>query len=210
MRKIIGIMLVLAICFLCGCSQEEVLINDMPEWSGKLFTYHDTTCDSLDLFVDWIKSGGTLEVDNKDYLSYGYMDKFIQWVKDEDEILLPKSAHEDFKFSYVKVSPKSASFTVGFFTEGENCKQFDVIVTGGLRKNLETLIGRQKDNYIKGMPHSRWGEYYYTDYYKVGFSSVRFFYEEYAITLTVYGADKEKPWNPEYLDYFDFEKVTLK
>ena len=205
-------------------SSDEVLINDMPEWSGKVFKYYNTTCDSLDLFVDWIKADGKLEIDGVRYDQWEYGDAFLETVSKEKEILLP-IAKNGSEFFNVRISANSSWYCVIYnnkLDSGETVS-LDIGLVLGIKNNEYGSVFEWAQNQpvnegveLHKSKHSVYGDYCYKNYAKDASGNRKNITSAYIevngayVVIDVWGDVHEKPWNPEYLDYFDFEKVTLK
>ncbi len=198
--------------------------STFPEWNGKVFEYYNTTCDSLDLFVDWIKADGKLEIDGVRYDQWEYGDAFLETASKEKEILLP-IAKNGSEFFNARVRPNMSRYSVIYdnkLDSGETVSLDITLMLGSENEEYGSAFEFAQDRQgtegvrLYKSNHRDYGWYCYSNYTKDASGNRNNITSAYIevngayVVIDVWGDVHEKPWNPKYFDYFDFEKVTLK
>lgn len=241
MKKIllIGMLLLLVISCL-GCTanpSDNVKLPDddedenensqsIPEWAEYTFRYDSQTDPTLNLFIDWIRSGGTKEINMKNYSEYSYNRPFLDWVKEREDLVLPSVKDNDFRFYDVRIATDSIAYIFNFSDYKPNAqiiKTFDVRLfylneeqrqKGLFNRLIES--GYKEEKLHKGEGECPWGEYWYINYEEddkgeiIPLTIAFFLYGDFQVMIIPYGTIQKTPWNPEYFNYFDFETVPLK
>ena len=208
-----------------GCAGKEPLSPDSstsgstaaPPWVGYTFSYSSETDPTLNLFIDWIKSGGTKEVNGMRYDQYSYNRPFLDWVKGSNGLVLPIATNKAYRLHAVGIFYDTVSYRAVFFSDEVNTpsneQTFNFIFTPlsetEIKQGLESLVRNFSDIEVKcGEGECPWGEYWVD----VSGSGAYFLFSDYLVAVGVYTSQEERPskWNFEYFDYFDFETVSLK
>ncbi|MCL2817479.1 MAG: hypothetical protein FWD39_03710 [Clostridiales bacterium] len=233
MKKVLLIGMMLAFVISClGCTVEYINPPDnnggnpsTPEWVGYTFHYYSDTDSTLNLFVEWIKSGGTIEVKGKNYSEYSYNRPFLDWVKGQEEIAIPVIRNEAYRLHAVTLTASgSDGYHDGYrmvfsAQEAEKVPEngrmagifFKPLSEAEKEQSLEDIV----KNFLKDIPDlelkrgeldSPWGEYWISNSTRIYFIK-----SNCLIHMGLYaGVDKNAPWVQEYFSYFDFETVPLK
>ena len=142
MKKILLFTLIALLCAsFFGCTGESLPSSDSgssnsgdnlgtaPEWVGKTFGYSWEKDTSLNLFVEWIKSGGTKEIRGVRYDQYSYNQPFLDWAKGHEDILLPVVKNDEFRFFSVKVQPDAITYKFNYSTHLPDTKSHEFTQT---------------------------------------------------------------------------------
>ena len=196
-----------------------------PPWVGNTFNYYGDTDSTLNLFVEWIKSGGTKVVNGLNYSEYSYNYPFLDWVKEQEEIVIPVIKNEAYRLHVVTLTDSRADgyhdgYRMVFWAPEaekvpENARSavifFNPLSEDEDKQSLEDIV----KNFLKDIPDlelkrgeldSPWGEYWISNSTRIYFIK-----SNCLIHMGLYaGVDKNAPWVQEYFSYFDFETVPLK
>ncbi|MCL2818017.1 MAG: hypothetical protein FWD39_06510, partial [Clostridiales bacterium] len=199
-----------------------------PEWVGYTFGYASEKYPSLDLFIEWIKSGGTKVVNGLNYSEYSYNRPFLDWFKGREDLVLPTVKDNEFRFHGMNLIHDAVGFEVFYTTyrpgmeKPETSKTFSfyfMYLSEDQRKKAPpdiTDMNFVKESLRKGEKECPWGEYWYVDYSedengkRTSQTFAFFLYGDCLVHILPKGPQIKDPWNPEYFNYFDFETVPLK
>ena len=192
-----------------------------PEWVGNTFGYSWEEDTSLNLFVEWIKSGGTKEIRGVRYDQYSYNSIFLDWVKGRENIVLPIIKNDAYSFHGVSISHKYNAYSITFSSkEGtvpldERTLNFVFwpLDEAELKEGLEAAVNDLNKKYPTdvefkhGTEKGPGGEYLFQE----DIPGARFIVSDVLVTVAIYTSGEEKrTWDPKWFEYFDFETVSLK
>ncbi len=173
------------------------------------FEYNYRISNSADLFVDWLSSGGTLIVNEKNYSEYDCNRPILDWAKTKNNIVLPTSKIDGCTFYRVRTFSSAPAYRIRFVNDEDKIwirVTLSPLTEEQQKSNIVTLanefLEKTEDEYQKGFS-DKWGEYVYI----ANEMGTYFIYDDYFIYLHVIVGDEE--WSPEHLNYIDFEYVPL-
>jgi len=186
--------------------------------------------DSIDDFVEWVKSGGEKNVGYNSSLIYPGNRRFIESLEEIDTLAIPVLKNNNYYLYFVQITlnseyrasfrvrdvscvPKNANTVIVFFSPlSKNEKDKDANEVIQNRLNAFSLIEMEK-----GELDCPWGEYWIgrnSSALTVGLSTVVYFLTpDHFVGICFYdgkGPSTYSPWLPEFFDYFDFEALPLR
>ncbi len=191
-------------------------VFDFDYWN-KQFDYNKNTSPSLDLFIDWLESGGTLIVKEKNYSEYDNNNAILDWAASQGKILIPESTDGTMTFHSVKTFHYKNKYHIQLNNEEKNtwiAVTFMPLTADQSDKDLWTLVREQLtdegvtiDTACQEGDCEKWGEYVY---YKDGdgtYDGAFIIYENYLLFIRIIG--DEISWSPDNLNLVDFVFVPV-
>ncbi|MGM9642325.1 MAG: hypothetical protein ACI3XI_03850 [Eubacteriales bacterium] len=228
MKRTFAIFLTVFLLALSACSpvngtQDTTFDDDFCgggfdyEYWNKQFRYTKNTSPSIDLFIDWLESGGTLLVNEKNYSEHDNNNAILDWAASQGKILIPKSTDSTMTFDFLITyhykneycirlgnEEKNTWITVSFFPLTAEQSDADLwtlvqeLITEGRITNEITC---QKGNCEK------WGEYVYYKYVDNTYDGTFIIYENYLLFIRI--TNDAISWSPDNLNLVDFFFVPV-
>lgn len=182
-------------------------------WNKQFHYTKETTGASLDLFIDWLESGGTLLVNEKNYSEYDNNNAILDWAASQDKILIPESTDGTMTFHSVQTFHYKNKYHIMLNNEEKNtwiAVTFVPLTAEQSDKDLWTLVREQLtdegvtiDTACQEGDCEKWGEYVY---YKDG-DGAFIIYENYLLFIRIIGDGIS--WSPDNLNLVDFVFVPV-
>lgn len=221
MKRTFAIFLTVLLLALSACSpvsgtqdttfDDDICIFD-PAWQ-KRFSYGKKTSPSLDLFIDWLESGGTLLVNETNYSEYDDNNAILAWAASQGKILITKSTDGTMTFHSVQTFNYKNEYHIKLNNEEKNtwiAVTFMPLTAEQSDKDLWTLVQEQltdegitSDTARQEGNCEKWGEYVY---FKDG-DGAYIIYENYLLFIRIFG--DEISWSPDNLNLVDFVFVPV-
>lgn len=226
MKRTFAIFLTVLLLALSACSPvnetQDTTFNDDTTGvildRNKQFHYtKETTSASLDLFIDWLESGGTLLVNEKNYSEYDNNNAILDWAASQGKILIPKSTDGTMTFHSLQTFHYKNEYHIKLNNEEKNtwiAVTFIPLTAEQSDKDLWTLVREQLtdegvtiDTACQEGDCEKWGEYVY---YKDGdgtYDGAFIIYENYLLFIRIIGDGIS--WSPDNLNLVDFVFVPV-
>ena len=129
MKRTFAIFLTVLLLALSACSPvngtQDTTFNDdttggILDWNKQFHYTKETTSASLDLFIDWLESGGTLLVNEKNYSEYDNNNAILDWAASQGKILIPESTDGTMPFHSVKTFHYKNEYHIKLNNEEKN------------------------------------------------------------------------------------------
>lgn len=185
----------------------QVFVDAFPD--DIQFKYTKKTSPSLDLFIDWLESGGTLLVNKKNYSEYDNNNAILDWAASQDKILIPKGADGTMTFHSLQTFHYKNEYHIKLNNEEKNtwiAVTFMPLTADQSDKDLWTLVQEQltdegvtSDTACQEGNCEKWGEYVkYCD-------GAFIIYENYLLFIRIF----VDSWSPDNLNLVDFVFVPV-
>lgn len=191
--------------------------------------------DTIDEFIDWVKSDGQKDVGRNGSLEYPANKKFIDWAKNRDSLVIPIVKNDSFHIHAARIFRDEDAYNIVYTTYHPDMVNPQTAQTLSISclslddeeqtNELQQIIYQssyiEKDyihinNLYKGATQSPWGDFYYTNY--TGnenedpdpFNGVFLQYKDF---LVVISWNENFPVGNSYSELFndlDFEEISLK
>ena len=223
MKRTFAIFLTVLLLALSACSpvngtQDTTFKDDLTrgvlDWNKQFSYAKETTGASLDLFIDWLESGGTLLVNEKNYSEYDNNNAILDWAASQGKILVPESTDGTMTFHSVSTFHYKNKYHIKLNNEEKNtwiAVTFMPLNAEQSDKDLWTLV--QENLTDEGVTSDaakfqngnceKWGEYVY---YK-GADGAYIIYEDYLLLIRIIGDGIS--WSPDNLNLVDFVFVPV-
>ncbi len=188
------------------------------EYWHKQFDYNKNTSPSLDLFIDWLESGGTLIVKEKNYSEYDNNNAILDWAASQGKILIPESTDGTMTFHSVKTFHYKNKYHIQLNNEEKNtwiAVTFMPLTAEQSDKDLWTLV--QESLADEGVTSDtaklqkgnceKWGEYVYCKYVDSTYDGAYIIYENHFLFIRI--IDDSISWSPDNLNLVDFVFVPV-
>ncbi len=188
------------------------------EYWHKQFDYNKNTSPSLDLFIDWLESGGTLIVKEKNYSEYDNNNAILDWAASQGKILIPESTDGTMTFHSVKTFHYKNKYHIQLNNEEKNtwiAVTFKPLTAEQSDKDLWTLV--QESLADEGVTSDtaklqkgnceKWGEYVYCKYVDSTYDGAYIIYENHFLFIRI--IDDGISWSPDNLNLVDFVFVPV-
>ena len=223
MKRTFAIFLTVILLALSACSpmngtQDTTFDDDTSgvifdsDWN-KRFYYNKKTSPSLELFIDWLESGGALLVNEKNYSEYDNNNAILDWAASQDKILIPESTDGTMTFHSLQTFHYKNKYHIKLNNEEKNtwiAVTFVPLTAEQSDKDLWTLVREQltdegvtSDTACQEGNCEKWGEYVY---YKDG-DGAFIIYENYLLFIRIIGDGIS--WYPDNLNLVDFVFVPV-
>ncbi len=222
MKRTFAIFLTVLLFALSACSPvngtQDTTFNDdttgvILDWNKQFHYTKETTSASLDLFIDWLESGGTLLVNEKNYSEYDNNNAILDWAASQGKILVPESTDGTMTFHSVQTFHYKNEYHIKLNNEEKNtwiAVTFVPLTAEQSDKDLWTLVREQltdegvtSDTACQEGNCEKWGKYVY---YKDG-DGTFIIYENYLLFIRILG--DEISWHPDNLNLVDFVFVPV-
>ena len=222
MKRTFAIFLTVLLLALSACSPvngtQDTTFNDdttgvILDWNKQFHYTKETTGQSLDLFIDWLESGGTLLVNEKNYSEYDNNNAILDWAASQGKILIPESTDGTMTFHSVQTFHYKNKYHIKLNNEAKNtwiAVTFVPLTAEQSDKDLWTLVREQltdegvtSDTACKEGNCEKWGEYVY---YKDG-DGAFIIYENHLLFIRIIGDGIS--WSPDNLNLVDFVFVPV-
>lgn len=222
MKRTFAIFLTVLLLALSACSPvngtQDTTFNDdttggILDWNKQFHYTKETTSASLDLFIDWLESGGTLLVNEKNYSEYDNNNAILDWAASQGKILIPESTDDTMTFHSVQTFHYKNKYHIKLNNEAKNtwiAVTFVPLTAEQSDKDLWTLVREQltdegvtSDTACKEGNCEKWGEYVY---YKDG-DGAFIIYENHLLFVRIIGDGIS--WSPDNLNLVDFVFVPV-
>lgn len=219
MKRTFAIFLTVLLLALSACSPvnetQDTTFNDdtigvILDWNIQFHYAKETTSQSLDLFIDWLESGGTLLVNEKNYSEYDNNNAILDWAASQGKILVPESTDGTMTFHSVQTFHYKNKYHIKLNNEEKNTwisVTFMPLTADQSDKDLWTLV---QDEVVTSDAAKfqngnceKWGEYVY---YKDG-DGAFIIYEDYLLLIRIIGDGIS--WSPDNLNLVDFVFVPV-
>lgn len=226
MKRTFAIFLTVLLLALSACSPvnetQDTTFNDdttdvILDWNKQFHYTKETTSASLDLFIDWLESGGTLLVNEKNYSEYDNNNAILDWAASQGKILIPESTDGTMTFHSVQTFHYKNEYHIKLNNEEKNtwiAVTFVPLTAEQSDKDLWTLVREQLtdegvtiDTACQEGDCEKWGEYVY---YKDGdgtYDGAFIIYENHLLFIRILG--DEISWSPDNLNLVDFVFVPV-
>lgn len=227
MKRTFAIFLTVLLLALSACSPvngtQDTTFNDdttggILDWNKQFHYTKKTTSASLDLFIDWLESGGTLLVNEKNYSEYDNNNAILDWAASQGKILIPESTDGTMTFHSVQTFHYKNEYHIKLNNEEKNtwiAVTFVPLTAEQSEKDLWTLVQELLTDEVVTSDAAKfqngncekWGEYVY---YKDGdgtYDGAFIIYENHLLFIRIIGDGIS--WSPDNLNLVDFVFVPV-
>lgn len=228
MKRTFAIFLTVLLLALSACSPvnetQDTTFNDdfncviNEDVNKRLYYSKKSTGASLDLFIDWLESGGTLLVNETNYSEYDNNNAILDWAASQGKILVPESTDGTMTFHSVLTYSYKNRYHIKLNNEEKNtwiCVSFMPLTADQSDKDLWTLAQEDLADQVASDTAEfqygnceKWGEYVHYKAVGTTYDGTFIIYENYFLFIRIILGDGIS-WSPDILNLVDFVFVPV-